>query len=313
MVPLPLQPKIIDKKGNFAQFEIEALYPGYGVTVGNSLRRVLLSSLSGAAITRVKIRGVQNEFSTIPGVLEDVITILINLKQLRFKIHSEEPQWAKLRAKGEKMVKGSDFDFPTQLELINKDEKVATLTSKKSDLQIEVFVEAGLGYEPAEKRKKEKLEIGTMAVDAIFTPIRKVAFHVENMRVGEKTDFDKLFLEIETDGTIAPEEAVFQASEILVKHFSLISQTFEKIPSSKIEDPKDGETEEDLIKMKVEDLKFSTRTLNALLNNNLKTIGGILRKSEESIIELEGMGDKGIKEIKKKLKKLGLELKQANK
>ena len=310
MVPLPLQPKIIDKKGNFARLEIEALYPGYGVTVGNSLRRVLLSSLPGAAITQVKIRGVQNEFSTIPGVLEDVITILINLKQLRFKIHSEVPQWAKLQAKGEKTVKGSDFDFPTQLELINKDEKVATLTGKKSDLQIEIFVEAGLGYEPAEKRKKEKLEIGTMAVDAIFTPIRKVAFHVDNMRVGERTDFDKLFLELETDGTMTPEEAVFQSSEILVQHFSLISQTFEKTPFSKTdEDQKGAGAEEDLIKMKVEDLKFSTRTLNALLNNNIKTLGVILRKSEESIMELEGMGDKGIKEIKKKLKKLGLELK----
>ena len=159
-------------------------------------------------------------------------------------------------------------------------------------------------------RKKEKLEIGTMAVDAIFTPIRKVAFHVDNMRVGERTDYDKLFLELETDGTITPEEAVFQASEVLVQHFSLISQTLEKPPSSKTdEDQKGAEGEEDLMKMKVEDLKFSTRTLNALLNNNIKTLGGILRKSEESIIELEGMGDKAVKEIKKKLKKLGLELK----
>jgi DNA-directed RNA polymerase subunit alpha len=235
VIPLPLQPKVIEKKGNKAVFEIEALYPGYGVTIGNSLRRVLLSSLSGAAVTQMKIKGVPHEFSTIPGVLEDVIQIMLNLKQLRFKIYTEEPQKAILKVKGEKEVKGSDFEIPAQLELVNKDCHIATLTDKKAALEIEIQVEKGVGYLPRENRKKEELEIGTIPIDAIFTPIRKVAFRVENMRVGERTDFDKLFLEVETDGTISPETAFSQAADILVKHFSLFYETFKnkkKITSS---------------------------------------------------------------------------------
>lgn len=229
MIPLPSQPKIIEKNNNSAIFEIEGLWPGYGVTVGNSLRRVLLSSLPGAAITQVKIKGAQHEFSTISGVLEDVVTILLNLKQLRFKLHSEEPQRAKLLIKGEKEVLGSHFDLPSQVELMNKESQIASLTDKKSELDIEVLIEKGMGYEPVEARKKEKFEIGTIAVDAIFTPIRKVSYRVENMRVGERTDFDRLLLELETDGTITPEEAVSHASEILVSHFALIGGAF--VPS----------------------------------------------------------------------------------
>ena len=234
MIPLPLKPKIVEKKENWAKFEIEALYPGYGVTIGNSLRRVLLSSLSGAAVTKMKIKNVPHEFSTIPGILEDVIQIMLNLKQLRFKIYTEEPQLARLKVKGEKEVKGSDFEIPAQLELVNKNCHIATLTDKKAELEIEIQIEKGIGYSPREARKKEKLEIGTIPLDAIFTPVKKVALRVENMRVGERTDFDRLFLEVETDGTISPEQAFFQASEILVKHFSLFSETFkpkEKIPS----------------------------------------------------------------------------------
>jgi len=244
MIPLPLQPKIIEKKDNLAIFEIEALYPGYGVTVGNTLRRVLLSSLSGAAITQIKIKGVPHEFSTIPGILEDVINIILNLKQLRFKIYTDEPQKATLKVKGEKEVKGSDFDLPAQVELINKNAKVCTLTDKKAELEMEIQIEKGLGYLPAEQRKKqEKLEIGQIALDAIFTPIKRVSFRVENMRVGERTDFDRLFLEIETDGTITPESALSEASEILVKHFSLFSEAFKKVekvlpPLKVIEKPK---------------------------------------------------------------------------
>lgn len=226
MISLPSPPKIIEKKDHLAVFEIEALWPGYGVTVGNSLRRVLLTSLPGAAITQVKIKGVQHEFSTISGVLEDVVIILLNLKQLRFKLYTEEPQKAKLLVKGEKVAKGSNFDLPSQLELVNEKAQIATLTSKKAELEIEILVEKGLGYEPTESRKKGKLEIGNMAIDAIFTPIRKVSYRVENMRVGERTDFDRLFLELETDGTVSPEQAFNQASEILVKHFSLFKETF---------------------------------------------------------------------------------------
>jgi len=234
MVSLPLQPRIIEKKGNKAVFEVEALYPGYGVTIGNSLRRVLLSSLPGAAVTQFKIKGVQHEFSTIPGILEDMISIMLNLKKLRFKIYTDEPQKATLKIKGEKEVKGSDFELPSSVELVTKDANIATLTSKSAELDMEILIEKGLGYQSVESRKKpaanpqERLEIGVIPLDAIFTPVKKVAFKVENMRVGERTDFDRLFLELETDGTISPEDAFAQASETLVKHFDLLFQTFKR-------------------------------------------------------------------------------------
>lgn len=229
MIPSPSQPKVIEKKDNAAVFEIEGLWPGYGITIGNSLRRVLLSSLPGAAITQVKIKGVQHEFSTIPSVMEDVITILLNLKQLRFKLHSDEPQKATLSIKGEKKVDGSHFKLPSQIELMNKNSHIATLTDKKAEFDVEILVEKGMGYEPAESRKKGKLEIGSIALDAIYTPVRKVSYRVENMRVGERTDFDRLVLELETDGTVTPEDAIAQASEILVGHFALIGGSFEKV------------------------------------------------------------------------------------
>mgnify|MGYP001558694003 CR=1 FL=1 len=227
MFTLPSKPKITNKKDNWANFEIEGLYPGYGVTVGNSLRRVLLSSLEGAAITQVKIKGISHEFSTIPGVLEDVIIIITSLKQMRFKFFSDEPQKAFLKIKGEKEVKGSDFEFPSQVELVNKSCHIATLTEKKAELEMEIQIEKGIGYEPADRRKKnQKQEIGAIAIDAIFTPIKRVSYKIENMRVGERTDYDRLSLEIETDATVEPEDAFFNACEILVKHFSLIEEPF---------------------------------------------------------------------------------------
>lgn len=306
MISLPRHPKIIEKKGDKATFEIEALYPGYGVTIANSLRRVLLSSLPGAAITQVKIKGVQHEFSTISGVKDDVISILLNLKQLRFRIYTDEPQKATLKVKGEKKVKGSDFKLPSQVELVNKDFHVTTLTDKNAELEIEIQIEKGVGYLPVERRKKEKAEIGVIPIDAIFTPIRKVAFRVENMRVGERTDFDRLILDMETDGTITPEEAFFKASEMLTQHFVFLGEEFK----SKEEPAKEKRVkEEELKEIKIEDLNLSTRTSNALSESNIKTVAGILRKDEKALLEIKGIGKKGLKEIKKVLKKLGLELK----
>lgn len=227
MILLPKPPKVVSKKNNWAQFEIEALSPGYGITIGNSLRRVLLSSLPGAAVTQMKIKGVQHEFSTISGVLEDVITIAMNLKQLRFKIYVDEPQKASLKVKGEKEVSGSDFKFPSQVELVNKSAHIATITSKKTELDLEIQIEKGIGYESVERRRKKgKLEIGVIPLDAIFSPIERVSYKVENMRVGERTDFNRLYLDITTDGTVTPEEAFSRASEILVEHFSLFTSIF---------------------------------------------------------------------------------------
>ena len=228
MIPLPLQPKIVKKEGNLATFEIEALYPGYGVTIGNSLRRVLLSSLEGAAVTQMKIKGIPHEFSTIPGILEDVTSIMLNLKQMRFRLYTSEPQTATLKIKGEKEVRGSDFEWPGQVELVNKNCHIATLTDKKAELEMEIRIEKGIGYSPREVREKEKLEIGMIPLDVIFTPVRRISYRIENMRVGERTDFDRLFLDIETDGTITPEAAFFQASEILVNHFSLFATPFQE-------------------------------------------------------------------------------------
>jgi len=223
MIPLPLKPKIVKEENNKTYFEIEALSPGYGVTVGNALRRVLLSSLEGAAITRARIKNAPHEFSTLSGVAEDVTAIILNLKQLRFKIFSQEPQKSTLKIKGEKEAKGSDFELPAQLDLANPDCHIATLTSKSAELEIEILVEKGMGYLPREERKsQEEAGVGIIPLDAIFTPIKRVGFRVENMRVGERTDFDKLFLDIETDGTILPQEAFSKAAEILVNHFSML-------------------------------------------------------------------------------------------
>jgi DNA-directed RNA polymerase subunit alpha len=308
MIPLPNPPKIVEEKKNFICFMIEGLYPGYGVTIGNALRRVLLSSMEGAAVIQAKIKGVQHEFSTLPGVLEDVVEICLNLKKMRFKIYSDEPVLATLKIKGEKEVKGSDFKLPSQLELVNKDIHIATLTDKNANLEMEILVKKGIGYEPVEARKKEKLEIGTIALDGVYTPIRNVNYRVENMRVGERTDFNRLFVEIETDGTITPKEAFLKAIEILIKHFSLLFEKEKKEEKKKTKRDKKAK-KEDFSKLPIEQLGLSLRTANALSNAHIKTLSGLLRKKEEDLLALEGLGKKGIEEIKKSLKKLGLELK----
>jgi len=238
MISSPKPPKVIETKENESTFVIESLYPGYGITVGNALRRVLLSSLSGAAATRVNIKGVQHEFSTLSGVMEDVINICLNLKKLRFKLYGDEPQRARLKVHGERNVIASDFELPSQIELVNKDLHIATITDKKADLEMEILVQKGVGYEPREMREKEKLDIGQISLDAIYTPVRNVNYRVENMRVGERTDFDRLFITIKSDGTISPEQALIEATKILINHFSLIFEEKDvliKKPVKKIE------------------------------------------------------------------------------
>jgi len=310
MIPLPLPPKVIQKKKNQAVFEVEGLYPGYGVTIGNALRRVLLSSLQGASVTEVKIKGASHEFSTMPGVLEDTIMILLNIKNLRFKIFEGESQKVELKVKGDGQVKGSDFKCPSQIKLVNPELHIATITDKKTELEIEILIEKGIGYVPKDQVRNKKSEIGAITVDAIFTPVRNVNFQVESMRVGDRTDFDRLNLEIETDGTITPEEAFFEACDILIKHFNIIFQGNAGDDKEETIAEKIADIEEDVTKTVVEDLKLTGRTLNALLNNGIKTIGAIIKKSEDDLGELEGMGDKAISEIKRKIKKLGLELKK---
>lgn len=219
----PNKPKIIKETETEGVFEIENLYTGYGITIGNALRRVLYSSLKGFAITTVQIKGVPHEFSVINGVLEDVIQINLNLKKIRVKCFSEGPHTLILKAKGEREVKASDIERNSNVEILTPDAYIATLTDKKAELELILTVEEGVGYVPAEARQKEKLPVGTISLDATFTPIKKVNFEVENMRVGERTDYNRLRIFIETDGSILPRMALKQAANILEEHYRIIS------------------------------------------------------------------------------------------
>ena len=314
MIPLPTAPIIAREEKNRAVFEIEGLFPGYGHTIGNSIRRVLLSSLEGSVITSVKIEGVGHEFSTLEGVMEDIVDITLNLKQIRFRLHEPGPVTVTLAVRGEREVTADDFDTPSQVEVINTGAHIATLTAKKSSLKIEAVVESGLGFVPVEARTKEKVEVGTIALDAAFSPVRHVTYEVENMRVGDKTDYNLLRIEIETDGSIAPREAFDRAVRILVDQFSsLISSAVggQEVHGTEAEMDDDGAKDtDDILKTKLDTLKISSRTLNALREAGIKTVSGLARKREESLYEIEGIGDKGVTEIKKALLGLGVSLKQ---
>ncbi len=228
---LPEQLKVVSREGNKAVFEILPLLPGYGPTIANPLRRVLLSSLTGAAITSIKIKGVEHEFSTIPGILEDTIEIILNVKKLRFKLHGDGPVKVTLDASGEKQLTGKDIKLTSDVELINDDQHIATLTEKKSSFNLELEIEKGIGYVSVEQRRKDKLPIGVIAIDAIFSPVKMVNFSIEDIRVGERIDYNKVVMEVETDGSIQPEKAMKDAAEILVDHFKVVSEI--QIPEAK--------------------------------------------------------------------------------
>ena len=227
-IPNPQKPKIIKKDGNTAVIEINDLYPGYGTTLGNSLRSILYSSLSGSAIVSVKIDSILHEFSTIEGVLEDILEISLNLKSVRLIMHTDEPQTITIDAKGKKTITAKDIKTPSQVEIVNKDAHIATLTAGKSNLKAEMVVEKGLGYVQTEQSAKDKKEIGVIRLDAIFSPVVKVNFDVENMRVGDRIDYNKLLLEIQTDGTITPEDAYEKAVDVLISQFSAIKEIVNK-------------------------------------------------------------------------------------
>ncbi len=224
MIQLPEEVKVVKKEGNKAVFEIGPLMPGYGATVANPLRRVLLSSLEGSAITSIKIRGVEHEFGAITGVQEDVIEIILNLKKLRFRCFSNDPVTVRLIAKGETKVTGNDIQLTSDVELINSDQHICMLTDKKAEIDMELTVQKGRGYVSVEMRQKEKLPIGVIAIDAAFSPVRLVNFSIEDVRVGQRIDFNKVTMEIETDGAIQPEQAMKEAAAILADHFALVAQ-----------------------------------------------------------------------------------------
>ncbi|MFA6355365.1 MAG: DNA-directed RNA polymerase subunit alpha [Candidatus Paceibacterota bacterium] len=324
---LPSKLSIVSEVDTKGVYEIDGLYPGYGHTLGNSLRRIILSSLSGAAITTLKIDGVDHEFSTMDGIKEDVITILLHLKQVRFRLLTDEPQTVKLSVKGPKIVTAADIKVSGQVEILNKDLYIAEVTSKES-LSIEMTVEKGLGFVPKDVHQKEKNNVGIISLDAIFTPIRRVAYEVENMRVGDKTNHNRLRMTIETDGTLTPREALEKSIVIMVEQLQSIigftvaqrqsiinekeevtSKATKKEEGKEDEDKSEGNEFTDILKTRIDTLGFSTRTLNALTDANIRTIGGVARKKKEDLLEIDGIGDKGIQEIKKVLGEYNITLK----
>jgi len=224
MIQIPEEIKVIAKESHRATFEISPLTPGYGATIANPLRRVLLSSLEGAAITSIKIKGVDHEFSSITGVQEDVIELIMNIKKVKFRLHTDGPIKLTLEVKGDKEVTAADIKTNADVDVINPDQHIATLTDKKTEFVMELDVEKGIGYVPVEQRKNEKLAIGVIAIDAVFSPVRLVNFKIEDIRVGQRIDFNKVTMEVETDGSIEPELAMKNASEILINHFRVVNE-----------------------------------------------------------------------------------------
>ncbi len=316
-IVLPSKPRIVSEDQFTGVYEIDGLYPGYGHTLGNSLRRIILSSLPGAAVTSVKIDGVDHEFSTITGVKEDVITILLNLKKIRIKMLTQEPQTLTLKVKGVKDITAGDIEKSGQIEILNPELHLATITEKSTELSIEMAVERGMGYIPREILQKNRVDVGMIALDAIFTPIRRVSYEVENMRVGDRTDFNRLKISIETDGTITPKEALESSIEIMINQLRSIVGFKEELEimadtsldeSSKTDSTK-TEVDPELLKTRIESIDLSSRTQNALNNANIRTVGGLARKKEKDLLDIDGLGAKGIQEIRTVLAGYGITLK----
>ena len=318
-IVLPSKPRPVSEDGNKAVYEIDGFYPGYGFTIGNSLRRIILSSLPGAAITSVKIKGVDHEFSSIKGIKEDVVMIMLNVKRLRVKMLTDEPQVLTLKIKGVKNATAKDIDIPGQVEIINPEQAIATLTDKDSELEIEMTVEKGLGFVVRDTLGKNKVDIGTIVLDANFTPIRRASYEVENMRVGDRTDFNRLRIFVETDGSISPREALEKSIRIMIEQLKAITGFEESDDSLEDEMTEVGGDDEkhensqkldpEFLKTRIENLNLSVRTLNALSSANIRTIGGLARKKEKDILEVEGLGAKGVAEIKRVLGEHGITLK----
>lgn len=311
-VALPSKPRVVKEEDFQGIYEIDGLYPGYGHTLGNSLRRIILSSLPGAAITHVKIDGVKHEFDTIDGVKEDVITILLNLKRVRLALHSDEPISMTLKSDKVGIVTAGSIKAPSQIEILSPELPIAEITAKGVNLEMEITVSRGLGYVPREIHQKEKVEIGAIAMDAVFTPIRRANYEVENMRVGDRTDYNRLRLFIETDGSVTPREAMENSIEIMIHQLKAITgfKDSTEEPSIKEEKvvPESTEVDPDVLKTRIENLELSSRTQTALEEASIRTVGGLVRKKKDDILSLDGIGPKGLDEIVGLLNKMGLNL-----
>lgn len=317
-VTLPSKPRVVSEDAFSGVYEIDGLYPGYGYTLGNSLRRIILSSLPGAAITHVKIDGVPHEFSTIEGVKEDVVTLLLNLRKIRIEITSDEPQTLTLSVKGPMTVTAKDIKLPGQVRILNPEQHIAEITGKET-LTIEMQAERGLGYVPKESIQKERVDIGTIALDAAFSPIRRVNYEVENMRVGDRTNYNRVRIAIETDGTLTAREALERSIEIMINQLKAIIgfKEDEEIPEPQInENSEVGEhagdpnanADTEVFKIRISELELSSRVEAALDGASIRTVGGLVRKREEDLLAIEGLGQKGLQEIKRALSNYGLTL-----
>ncbi len=300
---LPRDIDWIEKKDDYGKFSCQPFERGYGHTVGNSLRRILLASLEGAAITSVKVEGVLHEYSTIEGIKEDVLEIIFNLKKLGFKLYTEHEQTITLQTSGDKVVTGDDFKLNQSVDILNPKIKIATLDDK-AQLKIEAEVSRGRGYSPGEERKDKANEPGVIPVDASFSPIKKVKYDVQNARVGQTTDYDKLIMEIWSDGSVTPEEAVAYGAEIIIDTMSIF-----KIPEvEEVELGEDVDRVQDKIdklkRMPVNELKLSTRVANALNASDINTIGDILAHTREKLSEVDKIGKKAMEEIESKLEEM---------
>jgi len=312
-ITLPSKPRIVNEDEMEGTYEIDGLYPGYGHTLGNSLRRIILASIPGAAITSVKIEGVEHEFSTMTGVKEDIVTILLNLKKLRFEIIGGEGQTVKLSVKNAQKVTGADLELPGQVRLLNPNSYICEVTDKIS-FDAEFRVERGLGYVAREQLKKDRVEIGEIAVDASFSPIRRANYEVENMRVGDRTDFNRLRIAIETDGTISPRKALESAIEIMITQLKSIIgfREEEVVEAAAVPGESEAQLPEnttEVMKTRIEDLELSSRTVSALEKEGIRTVGGLARKREVDLVDIEGLGPKSIQEIKRALANFGIILK----
>ena len=296
-----------DKK--YGKFVVEPLERGYGITLGNSLRRIMLSSLPGAAVTHVKIEGVQHEFSSIPGVKEDVTEIIMNIKSLAIKNHSEsnEVKTAIIDFSGEGVVKASDIQVDSDIEIMNPDITIATLCGKDAKLFMELSINKGRGYISADKNKHDDLPIGVLAVDSIYTPVERVNMTVENTRVGQVTDYDKLTLDVYTNGTLVPDEAVSLAAKVLSEHLSLFIDLSESAKVAEVMvEKEDGESEK-ILEMSIDELELSVRSYNCLKRAGINTVQELINKTPEDMMKVRNLGRKSLEEVQAKIKELGLE------
>lgn len=299
-----------DESKTYGKFVLEPLERGYGTTLGNSIRRVLLSSIPGSAITSVKIDGVQHEFSTVPGVKEDVTDIVLNLKQLDLALNSEESVMIRIEKEGEGIVTAADIIAGPEVEILNPEQIIATLNGEAA-LFMEMTVERGRGYVPANDNKKDEDSIGTIPIDAIFSPIRQVNFVVEDTRVGQKTDYDKLILEVWTRGSILPSEAISLSAKVLADHLSLFINLSESNNEIEIMIEKEEDSKDNVLDMTIEEMDLTVRSHNCLKRAGIVTVSQLTEKTEEDMMKVRNLGTKSLVEIKQKLASLGLGLKSS--